>query len=69
MVLKIFVGTLRPFLEDLEEWLSNATLPSTHQEFFIRQGAFHVHCSPLKSMRAPASLILEPFSLLTDLGM
>jgi len=40
IILKIFVGTLRPCLEDVEEWLSNATLPSTHQEFFIRQGAF-----------------------------
>ena len=40
MVLKIFVGTLRPCLEDLDEWLSDATLPTTHQEFFIREGAF-----------------------------
>jgi hypothetical protein len=38
IILKIFAGTLRPCLEDVEEWLGNACLPSTHQEFFIRQG-------------------------------
>ena len=37
-VLKIFMGTVKPLLEDLGQWLEDAALPSAHDDFFIYKG-------------------------------
>lgn len=39
-ILKIFIGTVKPLLEDLGQWLEDAALPAAHDDFFIRKGKF-----------------------------
>lgn len=37
-ILKLFISTLKPTLEDLSRWLDTAELPESHDDFFIAQG-------------------------------